>query len=87
MPFTQVTLGGTRFSGGGQDEWKFSMIFGLGVKYYASPKVGIMLQGNWPITFTDSYGGVSVGTGGLGVGITGTGVSQLDLGGGLIICF
>jgi hypothetical protein len=46
-----------------------------------------MLQGNWPITFTDSYGGVSVGTGGLGVGITGTGVSQLDLGGGLIICF
>jgi hypothetical protein len=87
MPFTSITLGGTRFSAGGDDEWKFSMIFGLGVKVYTSPKVGIMIQGNWPITFTDSWGGVTVGTGGAGVAIGGTGVSQLDVGGGLIICF
>ncbi|MDH4037229.1 MAG: hypothetical protein OEV86_07035 [Candidatus Krumholzibacteria bacterium] len=87
MPFTAITLGGTRLSAGGTDDWKFSMIFGLGVKVYMSPKVGLMIQGNWPITFTDSWGGVTVGTGGAGVAIGGTGISQLDVGGGLIICF
>jgi hypothetical protein len=95
LPFASVTLGGTRLIlkdstvGGvqiqGDDSWKFSMIFGLGVKVYNSPKMGIMLQANWPITFTDAWGGVSVGTGGASVGISGTGISQLDLGGGLII--
>jgi hypothetical protein len=87
MPFTSVTLGGTRLSANGDDEWKFSMIFGLGVKVYNSPKVGFMIQGNWPITFTDSWGGVTVGTGGAGVAVGGTGISQLDVGGGLIIRF
>jgi len=87
MPFATVTLGGTRLSAGDEDEWKFSMIFGLGVKVYTSPKLGLMLQGNWPITFTDTWGGVTVGTGGAGVGIGGTGISQLDVGGGLIIRF
>jgi opacity protein-like surface antigen len=87
MPFTSVTLGGTRFSAQGEDEWKFSMIFGLGVKVYSSPKFGFMIQGNWPITFTDTWGGASVGTGGAGVAIGGTGLSQLDLGGGLIVTF
>jgi len=87
MPFGALTLGGTRFVVGDQDDWKFSMIFGLGVKVYMNPKVGLMIQGNWPITFTDAWGGVTVGTGGAGVGIGGTGVSQLDVGGGLIICF
>jgi hypothetical protein len=87
MPFTCITLGGTRLVAGDTDDWKFSMIFGLGVKVYTSPKVGFMIQGNWPITFTDTWGGVSVGTGGASVGITGTGISQLDVGGGLIVCF
>jgi hypothetical protein len=87
MPFATVTLGGTRLIAGDEDEWKFSMIFGLGVKVYTSPKVGVMLQGNWPITFTDTWGGVTVGTGGAGVGIGGTGISQLDVGGGVIIRF
>jgi len=85
MPFATVSLGGTRLAANGDDVWKFSMIFGLGVKLYTSPKLGIMLQGNWPITFTDSWGGVTVGTGGAGVAIGGTGISQLDLGAGLII--
>lgn len=87
MPFGTVTLGGTRLVAGDEDQWKFSMIFGLGVKVYTSPKLGLMLQGNWPITFTDSWGGVTVGTGGAGVAIGGTGISQLDVGGGLIIRF
>jgi len=85
LPFASVTLGGTRLVAGGEDQWKFSMIFGLGVKVYGQGKLGFMLNGNFPITFTDSWGGVTVGTGGLGVGIGGTGISQLDVGGGLII--
>ena len=44
-----------------------------------------MLDANFPFTFTDSWGGVTVGTGGVGVGIGGTGISQIDVGGGLII--
>lgn len=87
MPYTAITLGGTRLVADGDDEWKFSMIFGLGVKVYSSPKVGFMIQGNWPITFTDSWGGVTVGTGGAGVAVGGTGISQLDVGGGLIVTF
>jgi hypothetical protein len=95
MPFGTVSLGATHFTVDdlhqgnlnvqGGDSWKFSMIFGLGVKIYTSSKVGIMLEGSWPITFTDAWGGVSVGTGGVNAGISGTGVSQLDVGGGLII--
>jgi len=95
LPFASVTLGGTHLIvkdsdiGGlkvqGDDSWKFSMIFGLGVKVYTSPRIGIMLDANWPITFTDAWGGVTIGTGGAGVGISGTGISQLDIGGGLII--
>lgn len=87
MPFATVSLGGTRLVAGDYDEWKFSMIFGLGVKVYTSPKMGILIQGNWPITFTDTWGGAYVGTGGAGVGISGTGISQLDVGGGLILRF
>ncbi|HEX6789919.1 MAG TPA: hypothetical protein VF247_01295, partial [Candidatus Krumholzibacteria bacterium] len=87
MPFATVTLGGTRLVAGDQDSWKFSMIFGLGVKVYTSPKMGIMIQGNWPITFTDTWGGAYVGTGGAGLSIGGTGISQLDVGGGLILRF
>jgi opacity protein-like surface antigen len=85
MPFTCITLGGTRLLANGSDQWKFSMIFGLGVKVYTSPKIGIMIQGNWPITFTDTWGGAYIGTGGASLGISGTGISQLDIGGGLII--
>ena len=87
MPFTSVTLGATRFVADDADDWKFSMIFGLGVKVYTSDKIGIMIQGNWPITFTDAWGGATVGTGGAGVAIGGTGISQLDIGGGLLFQF
>jgi len=86
MPFTSVTLGGTRLSvDDAGDDWKFSMIFGLGVKVYTQGKLGFMIQGNWPITFTDTWGGVTVGTGGAGVALGGTGISQIDIGGGIFI--
>lgn len=85
MPFTSITLGGSRLVGDNGDNWKFSMIFGLGVKVYTQGKIGFMIQANFPITFTDTWGGVSVGTGGAGLAIGGTGIGQIDVGGGLII--
>ena len=85
LPFASVTLGATRLAVESTDEWKFSMIFGLGAKIYSSGKLGFMIQGNWALTFTDAWGGVTVGTGGAGVGISGTGISQLDIGGGVLI--
>ncbi len=87
LPYASFTLGATRLMAGGEDSWKFSTILGLGVKAYMSPKIGLMVQGNWAFTWTDVWGGVTVGTGGAGVGVTGTGISQFDVGGGLIICF
>jgi len=87
MPYATLTVGGTRLVAGDDDVWKFSTMFGLGVKVYASPKVGLMIQGTWPFTFIDTWGGVTVGTGGAGVSVGGTGISQLDVGGGLIITF
>jgi hypothetical protein len=85
MPFGVITLGGSRLIANNQDNWKFSMIFGLGVKIETQGRLGFMIQGNWPITFTDTWGGVSIGTGGAGLAIGGTGISQIDVGGGLII--
>lgn len=85
LPFGMVTLGATRLAVENTDEWKFSMIFGLGAKIYSSGKIGFMIQGNWALTFTDAWGGVTVGTGGAGVGISGTGISQFDIGGGVLI--
>lgn len=85
LPFGSVTLGATRLAVEGTDDWKFSMIFGLGAKIYSSGKIGFMIQGNWALTFTDAWGGVTVGTGGAGVGISGTGISQFDIGGGVLI--
>ena len=85
MPYATFTLGGTRLVGDEDDAWKFSTMLGLGVKVYTSPKVGLMLQGTWAFTFMDTWGGVTIGTGGAGVSLGGTGVSQLDLGAGLVI--
>ena len=85
LPFGSVTLGATRLAVEGTDDWKFSMIFGLGAKIYSSGKIGFMIQGNWALTFTDAWGSATFGTGGAGIGISGTGISQLDIGGGVLI--
>jgi hypothetical protein len=87
LPYATFTLGGTRLVAQGDDVWKFSTMLGLGVKAYTSEKVGIMIQGSWGFTFIDSWGGMAVGTGGASLAIGGTGISQLDVGGGLIIRF
>ena len=83
MPFTVLTLGATRFNDkdSSSDDWKFSVIPGIGVKYYASARIALRFQADLPISFLG--GGVGFGTGGVSVG--GWGVTQIGVSAGLAI--
>jgi len=88
LPFGAFSLGATQYhfsESGIDDVWKFSMIFGLGVKYYASERMGIRIQGNLPVTFFSSNAGVACPPCSFYYG--GTGVFQIDIGGGLFLNF
>ena len=89
LPFGSLTLGATRFSADNarDDYWKFSVIPGLGVKYFASPRLGLRLQADLPISFTSGGIGFGCGGGGCGSSFYGTGITQLDVGGGLFLMF
>jgi hypothetical protein len=80
-PYTSLSLGTTRYIAGGEDDYKFSIILSLGAKVMINEKIGLMVAGQMPWTFTDAF--LGIGTGGLSFG--GTGVIQLDVVGGLII--
>ncbi len=86
MPYGLLTLGGTRIAPKeiNDDTWKFSMIFGLGVKYYGE-RFGLMLQGSFPFTVIDGGGTITVGSGGVYTTVGGYGIGQMDLTGGLIL--
>ncbi|MCH7549697.1 MAG: hypothetical protein IH969_09230, partial [Candidatus Krumholzibacteriota bacterium] len=64
-PFGALTLGATRYVYDSGDEWKFSLILGLGAKIRLNEKLGIMLSGNMPFTFTNAF--LGIGTGGVSV--------------------
>jgi hypothetical protein len=82
MPFTGLTLGTTRYIIDGlDDEYKFSIILSLGAKVYINERIGLMVSGQMPFTFTDAF--LGIGTGGMSFG--GTGIVQMDVVGGLII--
>lgn len=95
LPFGSVSLGATYYTYAQdtveisgrvypiENQWRFSMILGLGVKYYASEKIGIRAQARLPFTFLSA--GLGIGTGGVSVG--GTGIAQFDLSGGLFVMF
>ena len=80
-PFSSLTLGGTRYIAGSEDNWKFSIILSLGAKIFINERIGLMVAGQMPLTFTDAF--VGVGTGGMSFG--GTGITQFDVVGGLVI--
>jgi hypothetical protein len=67
------------------DEWRFSMILGLGAKYFPSDRVALRVQGHLYGTFLDTGGGVFCGFGGCSLGLFGAGIFQADLSGGLTI--
>jgi len=81
MPFSGLTLGGTRYSYTGGDDWKFSIMLSLGAKVFINERIGLMIAGQMPLSFTDAF--VGVGTGGMSIG--GTGIVQFDVVGGIII--
>jgi hypothetical protein len=98
QPFMSFTLGATWYDpkqntiddGAGNtirvdDEWRFSMILGLGAKYFASDRLGLRVQGRLYATFLDTGGGVFCGFGGCSLGLFGAGVIQGDFSGGVTI--
>ena len=80
-PFTTLTLGGTRYVFDSGDDWKFSIILGLGAKIHLKEKLGLMITGQMPYSFTSAF--LGIGTGGLSVG--GSGIAQFDVAAGLVI--
>lgn len=90
LPFTSFSLGATHYvfkNSDLADDWRFSIMAGLGVKYYANERFGLRLQARLPMTFFSGGAGFGCGTGGCGTTIGGTGISQLDFGGGAFIRF
>ncbi|MCK5703434.1 MAG: hypothetical protein KAI29_19885, partial [Cyclobacteriaceae bacterium] len=74
FPYTLATLGATLFDAKDSslnDEWRFSISFGIGGKFYLSDKFGIRLQTRLLMPMTFSGGGMWCGTGGCSVGAAG----------------
>jgi hypothetical protein len=86
FPYGSFTLGATRFSASDfdEDDWKFSMLLGFGVKAYGD-RVGFMFQGTFPFTIMEGGGTIAVGPAGGFATFGGSGIGQFDLTGGLII--
>jgi opacity protein-like surface antigen len=86
-PFGLLSLGATLFNPKGDeydDEWRFSIALGVGVKVYLSDKVGLRFQGRLLIPMQFEGGSVYVGTGGAGVAVGAyTAFVQGDFSGGL----
>jgi hypothetical protein len=81
LPYSGITLGATRFVTDFEDNWKFSILISLGAKIYVNDRIGLMVAGQMPFSFTGAF--VGVGTGGVSIG--GTGIAQFDVVGGLVI--
>lgn len=89
FPFTSFSLGATMFTPHGStysDEWRFSITFGGGGKFYLSDKVGIRLQARLLLPLNFSSVGMWCGSGGCSatVGSWATFV-QADFTGGIFV--
>jgi hypothetical protein len=72
FPYTLATLGATLFDAKDpslSDEWRFSVAFGGGGKFYLSDKIGLRLQARMLLPMTFSGGGAWCGTGGCSAGL------------------
>jgi hypothetical protein len=99
--FTTVSLGATQFSPAVssiqdpsdenqtivvEDDWRFSIGLGGGVKYFISDRIGVRLQLRLLMPIYWASGGLWFGTGGASLGIgAGTALIQADATAGLII--
>lgn len=87
VPFGSFSLGATWFhTEDFGDEWRFSVVVGLGVKIMLSDRIGIMLRGRLMMPMIFGGGGLYFGTGGGGTYVS-TFIApwQGDFNGGLII--
>lgn len=90
MPFGSVTLGLTRFhpkTNIADDEYRFSMILGLGAKLYANERLGIRIQGRMPWTILDGAASIFCGGGGCYTSVGGYGIAQFEVSGGIFLMF
>jgi hypothetical protein len=90
LPYGLFTVGATHVmfkNSPYEDNWKFSMMFGLGAKKYMGEKFGLRAQAQLPFTIIDGGGTISCGSLGCISTIGGTGVGQIDIGGGLFLQF
>ncbi len=87
LPFTQFTLGATRFAvdGGSDPDWKFSMMLGMGVKFYLTKFLALRLQGRLPFTFVGSESQIGCGPHGCFTMLGGVGIAQYDIAIGLAL--
>lgn len=87
LPFTLLTLGGTRYVVKDVDDvWKFSIIFGLGAKVYANEHFGFKVQGRFPFSIFSGGGAIGCSSGGnCYTSIGGSGVGQFDLSAGVML--
>lgn len=86
-PFLSGLLGLTRFAAPGDTEVRFSAGGGAGVKLFATPHLGLRLDGRVYVTFVDiSAGGVCGGNGCL-IRFSASPVWQGDFTAGLIVAF
>jgi hypothetical protein len=72
FPYTLATLGATLFDAKDpslSDEWRFSVAFGVGGKFYLSDKIGIRLQTRLLMPLVLSGGGMWCGSGGCSAGV------------------
>jgi hypothetical protein len=89
FPFTSFSLGATLFTPHGStysDEWRFSITFGGGGKFYLSDKIGLRLQARLLLPINFSSVGMWCGSGGCSatVGSWATFV-QADFTGGIFV--
>ncbi len=88
FPFGSFTLGATRYVPKGSrygDQWKFSIIPGLGAKFYLHERFGLRVQGRLPITFVTAGGGLWCGGYGCSASVGGSGLLQIDVSAGFMI--
>jgi len=72
FPYTLATLGATLFDAKDpslSDEWRFSVAFGVGGKFYLSDKIGLRLQTRLLMPLVLSGGGMWCGTSGCSAGV------------------
>jgi hypothetical protein len=88
--FTSLSLGTTRLriapaGGRGSDEWRFSIIFGLGAKRYFNDRIGLRAQVRAPYMYVEDTAAFICDEAGCLKSAGGRGIWQFDLSLGLMI--